>query len=363
MKNIYLLFTFLIGGGVAFAQNPKSNVFIIGNNPAAVAAAKQSALSGAYTELLIQDAEIHPSALNLGLDSLKNLTIHRQLRWQKLQRSGNSFTLKLSDGKTKKAKVLLLVGETAALAALKISPDSLAPKPLEINYNQPKYRTSIAATAQIQGQNPPAAYFYSFYDLIIPGQENLLFLSENAPEVLGQGAGAMAAYACFFGKKLSEGNLKVIQGELFAYQSALMPLADLRPNDPNWRAIQAITLMGVFKANKTALGWSFNPDSVVTAKEIREIYKELYAKSHIWFEDLGESPFTLEKAIELIAYVGQKTTKQITETLQKNWDKVYQIKQPMDLNKALSRREFSIIAQQFMPPFNVAVDKNGKILK
>ncbi|RZK50637.1 MAG: hypothetical protein EOO99_00205 [Pedobacter sp.] len=363
MKRIYILFLIVMLGQGLNAQNPKSNVFIIGYNPVAAAAAKQSAESGVYTEWLLNIGGVGPNAFISGLDTLKNLKIISGLTWQRIQASGSSYHVKLSDGKTSKAKVLIIAGDPAVLAQLKIPLDSLKLKGIEINYQNPKYRTSIAAVRAENNNSNQQDSIYSFYDLLIPSFDNLIYLSANFKPAVGQGAGAAAAYACFFGRKLSQGNLKAIQGELFHYKANLFPLIDVNKNDPNWRALQAIALMGVLKAEQTIEGWAIKPDSIVKTDEIRDIYKELYSKSHIWFEDLANKPFTLEKAIDLIAYVGQKTPAQISDTLQKNWEKVYQISTPFDLNSTITRREFAIIVQQFMPPFNVAVDKSGNIVK
>ena len=201
------------------------------------------------------------------------------------------------------------------------------------------------------------------YNFFIPEQENLIWLTADEGMLIGQAAGATAAYAGFFGKKTSEGNLKVIQGELINYKLAIMPFADIKHNDSNWKAIQFVGVTGVLKAKlEKGTAW-YMPDQLVTTDEIKQPIKDLFYKAQIWFDDHKGTELTLKAAIDLVCYVGNKSPENTPKEIEKKWKTSYKFSTSFDLTKRITRREFAVILQDYMPPFNVNVDKNGKVVR
>lgn len=394
MKRLFFVFAFIIPL-VIHAQILKTDVLVIGNGDAALAAGMQSYKSGVRTIVLTQDqgftsqksystksTEIQRLYKNLSIwevkklgqlgevaskiktkgikkiiDSSTFLNVINNIQYTEINRSGNGWELKLANGQSLKAKILVLVDDPAKLlSALKIK--TLASAETEIlSYDKNIYRTTIAG---ISASEPR---YLSLYNLLIPNQENLLFIPPGNIE-LGQAAGATAAYAAFFETKTSLSNLKRIQGELLSYKLALMPFDDVKPIDSNWLAIQKIGITGILKAEIKSGKAHFNPEALVTYKEIKQPLKDYYYKAQIWFDDHQNIPINLENTVSLVSYVGNKAVEATKTELQKKWNKNYKFPSKYDLKKNLTRREFSVIINEYLKPFDdVNVDKTGRVIR
>jgi hypothetical protein len=377
----------------AMAQTTKPAVLVVGNGNAAASAAIQAAVSGVKTTILLQAGgfDISPIAGDLttgiqadflkriyaakGLkdssltipfdkqtandvlvkwtDTLKNLTVIKNVMWTKADRSGSSWTFRLNDGQTIKPRVLIHAGDAKLQAALAIK---TLPGNYEVplDYEKTLYRTSLAAN------NATVVPMYNFFIL---DQENLLWLKSDDNMLIGQAAGAIAAYAGFFGTKTSVANLKVIQGELINYKLNLMPFSDIKQTDANWKAIQFVGVTGVLKAVIQDKKAEFLPDKLVGAEEVKQPIKDFYYKAQIWFDDHKGEALSMKALIDLVCYVGQKSPQSTPKEIEKKWKTAYKFNTDFDLNRLVNRREFAVILQDYMPPFNVNVDKNGKVVR
>jgi len=394
MKKLFFVFAFLIPL-IIRAQTIKTDVLVIGNGDAALAAGMQSYKSGIRTLILTQDqgftgqksgstksAEVQKLYKNLTIweakklaqlgettskvkgkevkktiDSTTYLNVIHNVQYTEISRSGNGWELKLANGQSLKSKILVLADDPAKLlSALKIK--TLASVETEIlSYNKNLYRTTVAG---ISASEPR---YLSLYNLLIPNQENLLFIPPGNIE-LGQAAGATAAYAAFFETKTSLSNLKRIQGELLSYKLALMPFEDIKAVDSNWLAIQKIGVTGILKAEIIGGKAYFNPEVKVTYDEIKQPLKDYYYKAQIWFDDHQNIPINLENTISLVSYIGNKSAEATKTELQKKWNKSYKFSSKYDLNKNLTRREFSVIINEYLKPFDdVNVDKTGRVIR
>ncbi|WP_129716949.1 hypothetical protein [Pedobacter sp. SYP-B3415] len=371
-------------------------VLVIGNGNAAWAAGLQAAKSGVLSTILLQQEDFQLSPVSESLqsgilaeltallskarpgadlknvytepavagavlkkwaDSIKDLTVLRDVKALKIERAGRGWSVKTSDGKTLKARVLVLAG-AADMSQVK-GFSNMTPQALAFGYEDNRYRTSAGAGAA-------GNTFYPLYNLYQESQENLVFA--NAPGagfVLGQAAGAVAAYAAFFDLKTSQSDLKKIQGELMAFKLALVPFADIAASDPNWRAIQQIGLPGIVKGIKNGPALEFQPDREITYQEIRQPMKDFYYKAQIWFDDFPEGPMTIEKVINMASYVGNKSPQTARAEAEKRWSSVYRFPGKFDAEKIATRREFAVLLYDFLTPkpFDVRVDKNGNVLR
>ncbi|RZK55142.1 MAG: hypothetical protein EOO87_08630 [Pedobacter sp.] len=179
----------------------------------------------------------------------------------------------------------------------------------------------------------------------------------------GQAAGATATYAAFYSFKTSQSNLKKIQGELVNYKLNIMPFADVKLNDTNWKAIQFVGLTGVLKANLDNGNANFSPNQLVTTAEIKQPFKDFYYKAQIWFDDYKSEQMTIGSALDMICYVGNKALDNTKKELTKKWKTSYQFKTEFDLERQINRVEFAVMLQDYMPPFNVNVEKTGKVVR
>ncbi|TCD13987.1 hypothetical protein EZ456_24845 [Pedobacter psychrodurus] len=395
MKRLFFVFAFIIPL-VIHAQTLKTDVLVIGSGDAAYAASFQSFKSGVKTILLTQKEQLDLKKVSEGrsktettfyliflkrevenaksletpkqkpdkkkpvkvmVDSTQLLNVINNTPYAEIKRSGSGWEVKLTKDNSIKAKILVLADKPDQLmATLKITNlNSAASSPL--NYNENLYRTSLASISS------NGARFLSLYNLLIPNQENLLYIPADQFEI-GPAAGATAAYAAFFDTKTSFSNLKRIQGELLSYKHALMPFEDVKVIDSNWLAIQKIGITGILKAEIKQDKAYFNPEKEVTYDEIKQPIKDYYYKAQIWLDDHQNTPINLENTIALVCYVGNKSIDATKAELQKKWNKNYRFASKYDLKKVLTRREFAVIINEYLKPFDdVNVDKTGRVIR
>ncbi|WP_421945676.1 hypothetical protein [Pedobacter sp.] len=395
MKKLFLLFTFLIPI-VTYAQTIKTDVLVLGNSNAAFASGIQASESGvnaiiltqsdgfklsnyknlpqtgvtkafekrARKSLKIADSVALPEITNQILnavvknwsDSSKLLDVINNTPYYELKRSGSGWEAKLKKEKSIRAKVLIVADDIEKiLPALKVA-SLKAAEANELNYSENLYRTTIGG---LNGTSD----FLSLYNLLIPNQENILYIKPDNLEI-GQAAGATAAYAAFFQTKTSLSNLKRIQGELLSYKLPLLPFEDVKIADSNWLAIQKVGITGILKAEIKGGKVFFNPENVVTYDEIKQPIKDYYYKAQIWFDDHQNIPFNLENTISMVCYVGNKAVDATKIEIEKKWNKNYKFSSRFDLKKVLTRREFSIIINEYLKPFDVVnVDRTGRVIR
>jgi hypothetical protein len=62
--------------------------------------------------------------------------------------------------------------------------------------------------------------------------------------------------------------------------------------------------------------------------------------------------------------VGNKSIEATKDELQKKWNKNYRFSSNYDLKKVLNRREFAVIINEYLKPFDVVnVDKTGRVIR
>lgn len=381
------------------AQTVKPDVFVVGNSNAAAAAAIQAAQSNVKTILLLQSGgfDIEPigndlhsgvqatfikkikafqkqsdsivevkfdkqtanQVLTKWTDSIKNLTVIKNVQWIKADRSGKGWVFKLSDGKTIRPEVFVNVADQKLNAALKIDASSAVTWG-KFDYENPIYKTNIATGKNISGNTNTV---FSLYQLLVPTQENLVYVNDPSSMLLGQSAGAIAAYAGFFNLKTSESNLKKIQGELIAFNTNLMPFTDVGVKDVNWKAIQMVGLTGVLKAQEVNGKLIFNAEKLVSTADVRQPIKDHFYKAQIWFDDHKSDIINIGDALDMIRYVGNKDLATMRKEIEKKWRTTYAFASDFNVERQISKRELAVLLQDYMPPFNVTIDKAGKILR
>lgn len=383
----------------SFAQTLKPDVFVIGNGNAAVAAAIQSAQSNGKTVLLLQaggfdiapiDADLHSGiqakffeklriqlnlsdsitapkfdkqTANLTLEywtnSLKNLEVIRNVQCIKADRAGKGWVFKLSDGRTVRPEVFVDIAGSKWDQALKIDPSAVTSW-RNFTYEDPIYKTNVAVGKNLKGSTNNV---YSLYQYFIPDQENLIYVTDANSMLMGQAAGAIASYAGVFDLKTSQADLRKIQGELIAFNTNLMPFADIGMKDNNWRAIQMVGITGMLKARQADGQLLFEAELPVTTQEIKQPMKDHYYKAQIWFDDYKRDTLTIGAALDMICYVGNKSPESTYREVEKRWDNTYHFPNPFSKERSITRRELAVLLQDYMPPFNVTIDKAGKILR
>lgn len=405
MKKV--LFTVLVLGlmiRTGYAQKIKAGVLVIGNGSHAIGAGFQAAISGVKTVLLIPGEDLMlsdieklqddhlisgitgellkrmrkakgvkdtahvyldrtsiNSVLGTWADSTKNLTVIRKSIWSKLKRSGKGWAITVNGNQEIKAEVLVDADESCQVAAALSLPklESVLWKPLD--YENNRYRTSIASGF---GPDGKTATVFSLYDLLNPVQENLIRLPSVAQSLIaGQAAGATSAYAAFFKTKTSLSNLKAIQGELINYKLSLMPFADVKYTDSNWKAIQFTGLSGFLQAEFTGGKALFHPEKAVQTAEIKPVIKSYYYKAQIWFDDYKAEEMTIGSTLNLVCRVGNKSLENTQAEVMKKWKPVYGFTTAFDTKRVINRREFAVLVNEYLKPFDVNMDQTGRVLR
>lgn len=402
-KGWFIVFTIVLFAQLGYSQKVKTGVLVIGNGSNALGAGLQSAISGVKTIILMENQDFELSSgyeldknLSSGLeaeflkrmrkakgirdsskvyvdqtsanaviktwsDSTKNLKIIRTREWSKLKRAGGGWSIELNDGKMIKAAVLI-----NADASGKVNEALMLPKIKEmqwkrLNYNDNLYRTSVSSGFSIENST---SNMVSLYDLLIPGQENLVVLNSDLESIAaGQSAGATAAYSAFFDLKTSQSNLKKIQGELISYKLSVIPFDDVVYTDSNWKAVQFLGLSGFLKGQLSSGKLKFMPDNKVTTEEIKEPIKEYFYKAQIWFEDYKAVQMTISSTLDLVCKIGNKSPENTLTEVKKKWKTSYGFKTEFEPSRGVTRREFAVLVYEYLNPFNVNIDPRGRVIR
>ena len=386
-RGFYILLATAFFAVAVNGQTVKTDVVVLGNGSNALGAGIQSAVSGVKTIILMQESgfEIAPlegnlhsglervylkkttgkvrsinDVLNDWTDSTKNLTVIKGISWSRLKRAGSGWSLELSDGRKIKSQVLVNAERSGNVNTTLLVQHKQDQWRL-FSYEDNSYRTSISSGFK---RNNSAANVLTTDALLVPEQDNLVMLNPQQESLVGgQAAGATAAYAAFFRKKTSEANLKELQGELIKYKLSLVPFADISDLDSNWKAIQFTGLSGILTGQISNGVLSFNPGKTVTASEVREPIKEYYYKAQIWFDDYKQSEMTLGSTLNLICYVKGRSLENTTKEIAKRWKTDYGFKEDYEPERVITRREFAVLLSDYLQPFNVTIDKSGRVLR
>ena len=184
---------------------------------------------------------------------------------------------------------------------------------------------------------------------------------------LGQGVGTLAAYCAFFKTTTKKLDVRKVQDELLTFKGYLMPFVDVTQSDKYFRAIQQIGVTGMLKGVQKATGKSaavyFLPDSVVMTAEIKPVMLEIYARSFIWFNKTKPGAvFTVGNLLSFISEMTLADPKTLQLDMQKLWKGKYKFTSDFSVDKPITRREFAILANQYINPFARAVDITGKLI-
>lgn len=437
VKKVLVLLLF-IRSSIAFGETIKTDVVVVGNGTAAIAAAIQSGRSKVKTLLLLNGPWLEelsaqvmvtenrrvytPSGIYEELDKeLRNFykktpgydTLAKPLRYEpytaaatlkKMADSVKMLTVKISvsytaiekddtgwklsvlingEKVTVKAKVLVDGTENGDLilkAGLNLPP---ALKAWQDRSLPDLYRTSIASGTYNIKENtdlPYATapvYYVPLNAVVVPNAENLLTINNTlfpagrfdvtAKIALGQGVGATAAFCAFFKTTTKKLDVRAVQIEVLDFKTTLLYFEDIDRSDAYYRAIQQIAATGMLKGIHTPAGaesagtFNFKPDLPVTTAEIKPVLTEIYTRAFLWLnkEHPGEK-FTVGNLLSLISEVTLTEPGDLKATMQKLWKQEFKFESDFDVNKAVTRREFAVLANKYLNPFARTVDIHGK---
>ncbi|GAA4092216.1 FAD-dependent oxidoreductase [Mucilaginibacter panaciglaebae] len=314
-------------------------------------------------------------------DTTSRLKIKLDAPYKAIEKDGTGWEVTYTqNGKVYYVKAKALIDATNSNELVRLAGASLPPP---LTYGNNLYRTSIAA-----GDDMPvpanagndvkrsASYLVPMSLLVVKNADNL-FVTENVLQnkpslpmqmAIGQGVGVMAAYCAFF--KTTSKNLKVraIQSELLDFKGYLLPFDDVSPKEHYFRAIQQIAVTGllkglVSKVKNDQTAYLFLPDSAVYTAEIKPVLIEIYSRAFIWFNNTKPGiKFTTGNLLSFISEITLTDPQSFQTTMQKEWSGKYKFKSGFDLKHVVTRREFAILANQYLNPFARTVDLTGRMI-
>ena len=399
----------------SFAQTIKTDVVVYGNTAGGLAAAIQASRSGVKTILISSTNQINPVLTEIDIDYLnkiqnhftyksgkkstlkdslisknisqsdlsvkiksitdtvKNLTVMLNTDFRKIEKNGKGWEIKLSNGKTIKTDVLVDAStDYKAAALLKINPDQTI---LNLSANSDKnpvlrnvYRSSIGYGESTTGQNKKSSFLVPLASLLPSGIENFLIIPKGKPGFspfamsVGQAAGASAAFCAFYKTTTKNLNVRVIQGELLGYDSRMIPFADIDFKDRDAMAFQHIGLSGLIELKTdSSEQFVFDTAGTVSAAELRLPMKSFYVRSQIWFADNKTDQLKIEDVISLFMFSAARG-EELRREIEKGWKDSFKFNTKYDPKRAINRREFAVLADKYLQPFNVRIDLSGKLL-
>lgn len=383
------------------AQKLKGGVAVFGTGPGAYAAAIQSAHSGVKTILIdeknftslnltaadtiyrkgvyanflkradslkkkpefagktILSPEFAAKVFKSWADTVKNLTLLSGAIVKEIKRDGKNWEIEFKDKRFLKANVIVDVSGTGVIQKLAgVKSTSAAPVAAGAYVNK-LYRTGVVALPEsniLPNTLPLSA-------LTDANTENFISLGKgNVPSTIlaGQAAGAAAAYCSFFNTTTKSLNVRLIQAELLSYKSQLVKFTDIALADSNSLSIQRIAVTGILKGKMSGADFLFMPDSTVTINDIKAPVREYYSRSQIWFLDKKTENLTVGDAIGLIKFTANRGD-ELNKEIEKSWNASLRLKGKFELKRLITRREFAVLVDTYMKPFDRTVDMTGNL--
>jgi hypothetical protein len=409
IRQISSFFILLITSITLQAQTTKTGVLVIGNTPAAVAASIQSARSGAKTMYLTQSLSLDPifseedlsfiksiknhyslkerkksktrdsiiaipvmlnQASNLikGIsDTVKNLTINNNNAVDEIKKDGKSWEIRLKGGQKIKADVVVDATENLSIASM-LRIDVKKTMVITGNNTNPfenkLYRSSVALGYQETG-----SFFTIAMGALIPqAEENLIIVPKQSGKVrlskmsAGQAAGTIAAYCAFFKTSTKTINVRVVQGELLAFDALLIPYSDIELKDPNFLVFQRLGLSGLIKSGLTNGKIQFDTAGLVKAEDLRGSMREFYTRSQLWFADNKKDTLTINDAISLFKFIANRGN-ELNKEIEEGWKVSFKLNSLFDPKRNINRKEFGILADKYLQPYNIRVDLSGNLMR
>lgn len=312
-------------------------------------------------------------------DTVKNLQIKRNTAITAIKKSGKGYEVTYAN--KEKQKFAALVDASAGLQLFRLidgnhlSDGMLKVKrPLsldthQITYENTSYRTGVALTewGGRMANLPLSALLSDTASNLFAtkGFEGNILNEEDAQQVpqlmlQGQAAGALAAYCAFFSTTTAQVGIRTLQGELLAYGAWLLPFQDIRVDHPNAGAFQRVGATGLLQGHYDKQDqFLFSPDSAVSIQDIQDILEQLYTRSQIWFlQHKDISRLTLAQTLSLIKYLGSRGN-ELDAEVEKGWSRRFKFDTDFDPERPVTRREFAVLADAYLQPFNLKVDLDG----
>ena len=308
-------------------------------------------------------------------DTVKNLTVILNTGIRKVEKDGKGWEVKLQNGRTVKTDVLIDADvKQSVTTLLKIVPEqTIIQLGNWINSPQstPKLFRSSLGWGTRQAGNRTSSYLIPAATLMPAGIENLFLIPPAAkgaqPQAMlaGQAAGASAAFCAFFKTTSKNLNIRITQGEMLAYDARIIPYADIDFNDRHALTFQHSGLSGLVKPKSVLTGekeeFVFDTLGTISSAELRLPMKEFYSRSQLWFADHKKDTLTIEDAISLLMFTATRG-EELRREIEQGWKSSFKFSTTYDPKRAINRREFAVLSNAYLQPFNNRIDFSGNLL-
>ena len=180
---------------------------------------------------------------------------------------------------------------------------------------------------------------------------------------IGQAAGALASLAVKQNCEVRNVSVRDVQDAILAAGGYLQPYLDVTTDNARFKAYQRIGSTGILKGTGKNVGWSnqtwLRADTLLLASELDGL-SELYP---LWKDEAaGNTPVTVEAAVDIIAKVSGKEAAAITAEAEKAW-KDYGMGEWQPKRNIL-RGEWAVLLDRILDPFHAkAVDMTGAFVE
>ena len=218
---------------------------------------------------------------------------------------------------------------------------------------------------------PPVPSFCVPLGALIPDEIDGLIVSDKAisvtnlingstrlqPVVLltGQAAGVLAALCIKEGKMPREIPVRNVQQFLLDASAYIMPLYDVKPDDPHFHAIQKITATGILKTKGEPYRWAnrtwFHPDSYITN---REFYEGLKDYLYLIDNEPNDKYLTIGNCLEVLSFLKKQD---IVEEVINDWELISM--RPYHPETPATKREIAVLLDRVLNPFSRQIDHYG----
>ncbi|MHB1179724.1 MAG: FAD-dependent oxidoreductase, partial [Daejeonella sp.] len=287
--------------------------------------------------------------------------------------NGNGWEMRLKNGQKIKADVVVDATENHAVSSLVgIDDNKTMINPLAADpFKSKLYRSTVATGYSAQGNNSRSVSLIPLGSMIPAGVENFIIVpkSTNALKPVnmsaGQAAGTIASYCAFFKTTTKNINVRAVQTELLTFDAELIPFSDIKTSDVNFPAFQRMGVSGLLKPMIVKEGEQnvikFDTAGTVTAEQLRTPLHEFYSRSQIWFADNKRDVMTIGDAISLFMFTATRGD-ELKKEIEDGWKESFKFNSTFDPKRQITRKEFAILADRYLQPFNVRVDFAGNLL-
>lgn len=240
---------------------------------------------------------------------------------------------------------------------------------------EPLYRTGIAVGDYPidhhhgKNTNAPDLHFVPIPSFSVPlgslipeGVDNLIVAEKSIsvsnlangatrlqPVVMGIGQAAGALAALCVQEKISpkDASIRKVQDNLLKSKAYLLPFIDVKPEHPNFEAIQRIGVTGILKGEGKNYNWSnqtwFYPDSVMTNGEVIQALKVVYPNLKMQAnEQVLSERIVADDAFEILTKI-QPVPADYLQSIMKNYP---------NRNQPITRAILADLIDKILDPFH-----------